>query len=141
MTNIISFKSTRENFNKELHGLKCNTLREMNSDDERFESIVEMEMSKDYGIVEITCDNFSFKRRIKDITFWKKYVIISWDNPDIIKKVINYLYELREDAEKKKASICDEDGDCSLEYFIDGMVNVIKDIDTQIQPLKNEGNK
>jgi len=42
---------------------------------------------------------------------------------------------------KRKASICDEDGDCSLEYFIDGMVNVIKDIDTQIQPLASGENK
>jgi len=87
MTNIISFKSTRENFNKELHGIKCNTLREMDSDDKRFKSIIEMEISKNYGVIEITCDNSSFKRRIKDITFFKKFVIISWDNPDVMKKI------------------------------------------------------
>ncbi len=89
----VSFKSNRENFNKELHGIKCNTFRKIDIMDMRFPKLGKMQKTKEYGIIEITCDNSCFKRQIKDITTWDGYMIISWDNPDIKKKVERFKEE------------------------------------------------
>jgi hypothetical protein len=82
----ISFKSIRENFIKELHGIKCCTIRKIEIEDERFIKLLSMEKNKDYGIIEINCDSSCFKRQIKDITCWDGWMVISWDNPDLIKE-------------------------------------------------------
>lgn len=87
MEEEISFKSNRENFNKELHGIKCNTFRKVDFNDKRFKKLFKMQTYEKYGIIEITCDNSCFKRQIKDITAWDGYIIISWDNPDIKKEL------------------------------------------------------
>ena len=92
----ISFKSNRENFIKELHGIKCNTLRRINPDDERYFKVSEMIKTKNYGIIEITCGDSCFKRKIKDVTYWDGYLIISWDNPDVIKRVLEIIDNIKE---------------------------------------------
>ena len=91
---IISFKSNRENFIKELHGIKCNTLRKIDAKDKRFKLIANMNRTKKYETIEITCGDSCFKRKIRDITYWDGYVIISWDNPDLIKDFARKVKDL-----------------------------------------------
>jgi hypothetical protein len=104
----VRFKSKLENFNKELLGIKCNTFRKENIRDPRFNQLFNMWSNKELGIIEINCENSCFKRRIKDITYWDGYVIISWDNPDVIKNEIAFLKKILDET-------C-----CDQEDFIDG---------------------
>lgn len=97
----INFKSNRENFIKELHGIKCCTIRKIEIEDDRFIKLLSMEKTKDYGIIEINCESSCFKRQIKDITCWDGWMVISWDNPDLIKRIKEL--EVKQEAMQSQA--------------------------------------
>ena len=74
----IEFKSNEENFEKEISGIKSNTLRKVDNLDQRFGMLKLMASTKIYGRIKITCGIANFIRNITDITYWDNYVIISW---------------------------------------------------------------
>lgn len=80
---VITFKSVAPYFHKEMLGRKRNTIRVIDYGDIRFRELATMEVLNHYGyirIIEVTNNKrqLSFKKKIKDISFWKGLVIISW---------------------------------------------------------------
>lgn len=86
--NTVTFKSNSKNYWKEKYGLKPNTFRKVDDDDERFEMLRNGEATyifienTDIVSFEMGTSKEGFLRIIKDITFWDDYVIISWENRD-----------------------------------------------------------
>jgi len=82
MAKTITFKSTPENWTKEYLGLKCNTLRKPDKEqDVRFEVIADYlngQITKINVEIENTRTHEKFVRPITDITFFDGYFIISW---------------------------------------------------------------
>ena len=81
--NKVTFKSYDYNFKKEAKGVKNNTIRELDLNDERYKKICDWWLDEDYADKEIEIinkdfENESFTRKIKDISFWKNWVIITW---------------------------------------------------------------
>lgn len=84
----VEFKSTPENYKKEKSGLKPNTLRKIDQNDDRF--ITLRDKGKiDYKFIDIKIINTrtgkSFEREITDYTEYDGYAIISWKHIDSIK--------------------------------------------------------
>lgn len=81
----IHFKSTEFFYNKEKEGLKSNTVREVGECDTRFEGLMEMIQTKDYGLIVIHLntdyEGTFFERQITDISYYDEKFIISW-NPE-----------------------------------------------------------
>lgn len=77
----IRFKSTQENYRKEISGLKNNTFRKIDMDDERFQKLFEFEMGNLNNLV-IIIENAKtkeyFHKFISDVTSYEGWVIISW---------------------------------------------------------------
>lgn len=78
------FKTTVIIYEKERDGLKPNTVREVDMNDQRYRSLlIHNEQGWNPGdlTIKITCAEYpkmSFERQIDDITFWKNLIIISW---------------------------------------------------------------
>jgi hypothetical protein len=81
---VISFKSTNENFIKEKSGVKNNTFRKVDLDDNRFIQLLDMTAPFNGYIKIINADfiNRSFERKITDIIFYDGYVIITWEHEE-----------------------------------------------------------
>lgn len=80
---IIEFKSNDEMYEKEFNGLKNNTLRKVDMNDDRFKILKAYhDEGLNYGKLTIrinhATENKLFDRFVKDITFWDDYVIITW---------------------------------------------------------------
>ncbi len=76
----IRFKSTPENYQKELIGLKNNTVRKADDKDARFCTLKGFISGATFLEIEIekTTTGEYFTRTIKDVTFWEDLVIITW---------------------------------------------------------------
>ncbi len=89
--NTVTFKSNTENYWKEKYGLKPNTFRKVDSKDGRFQMLNDGDAK--YIVIEnadiVSSETGSsteyFMRVIKDRTYWDDYVIISWDEKDVLK--------------------------------------------------------
>lgn len=78
----VEFKSAGENYLKEKTGIKNNTWREVDEDDERFAILREWARTKQYGNIRIRFASDLkqfFERPVRDVTFFKTGVIITWD--------------------------------------------------------------
>ena len=73
--NTIHFKSIPENYEKEKDGRKPNTLRTLES---YTEHLFSEETEPEFIIIENSITGEFFTREISDISFWDKWVIISW---------------------------------------------------------------
>ena len=86
MKDVIQFKSSSDNYILEKSGRKSNTVRQVDSNDERFKKLYNMQMSGKYGKVKINLVNDDeesefFVRQITSVVFWSNVCIISW-HPD-----------------------------------------------------------
>ena len=70
--------SNNEVYWKEKTGLKPNTLRKVDKKDSRFQFLLKGEF-KNIRITNNLTKEF-FERNIKDVTFYKDWVIISWNH-------------------------------------------------------------
>ena len=81
---IIKFKSKDSFFHKEQKGWKRNTIRKINDmEDPRFSQLwkmVEDGPGKSDWIEIINADNenYKFRRKIQDVSYWEGIFIISW---------------------------------------------------------------
>lgn len=79
----IQFKSEELYFTRESVGLKNNTIREIDWEDKRFEALVKWYFNGYKNkYIRITSSNrqSTFSRKITDISFFKNFVIITWEN-------------------------------------------------------------
>ncbi len=76
----IVFKSLPFFYEKEKSGIKTNTVREIDDQDDKFDSLIWMLQSKEYGRIVILNPktNESFDRKITDVSFYDERFIISW---------------------------------------------------------------
>ena len=74
----VRFKSKPEMFKKEALGLKCNTLRKIDVNDQRF---LDLRKGCDEIVIDSTEGNATFVRKITDYTEWEGWAIISWKHP------------------------------------------------------------
>ena len=72
----VAFKSIPKIFKKEKLGLKPNTIRKVDKEDIRFRSL-KKGIAEEVSIIN-TRNGDWFHRKIKDITWWEDFVIISW---------------------------------------------------------------
>jgi len=86
---VITFKSNNENFIKEKSGVKNNTFRKVDLNDERFLElllIAKRGIPNELGKIRIQNADIiweaDFEREITDITFWDGYVIITWKHEE-----------------------------------------------------------
>ena len=82
MKRTIIFKSLPEFWIKEYEGVKCNTIREFDSPDER-EKVLKAYMKGNYKpVIYIKIKNTKtgemFKRVVTDVTLYRGFYIISW---------------------------------------------------------------
>lgn len=79
---IVGFKSWDKIFQKEKSGRKPNTLRLHDEKDERFIKLKEWHDKEVFGqiIIENKTTGEIFTRQVKDVTYFDKWVIISWEN-------------------------------------------------------------
>ena len=81
---LLKFKTIEPYFSKEEDGYKCNTVREVELGDSRFDLLMEIIQADDYGgrkdKIEITNPETeeSFVRVITDVTYFDERFIISW---------------------------------------------------------------
>lgn len=77
----ITFKSFPKYWAKEKKGIKNNTLREVDYEDDRFKLLDKYNKSS-YNTLQIKIvnsdTNKSFVREIRDVTYYKNYVVITW---------------------------------------------------------------
>lgn len=79
----LRFKSNPANWRKEFLGLKCNTVRNVESNDPRKEILDEyLDRQTQMIAVEITNTGTQevFRRIVTDVTFWENVYIISWQH-------------------------------------------------------------
>jgi len=81
---VFSFKSHPDFFWKERDGVKNNTVRKVELDDERFRMLIAWSEigfnDGDIWIEIVNCvNNESFKRTIRDISVYGKLMIITWN--------------------------------------------------------------
>jgi hypothetical protein len=77
---VVEFKSTLNNYLKELSGLKPNTIRRLPIGDEREEILRRWEIVGDCGQIKIrnSLTKEYFTRNVSDVTIWEDIIIISW---------------------------------------------------------------
>lgn len=82
---IIKFESEQPYFQKEFLGKKRNTVRVVDYLDKKFKLLASMEIMNKYGFIKIMekvkdkrKKPLKFTRKIKDVSFWKDLVVISW---------------------------------------------------------------
>lgn len=93
---IVDFKSSNEFFYDEKSGLKNNTVRNLDLEDQRFWNLMRQWRDKKYGAIRINhaelvrCDQdkaktstedqmYSFMRQIRNIAIYQNLIIITWD--------------------------------------------------------------
>lgn len=79
----VEFKSKSMFYVKEKSGVKNNTVRRINNNDQRFKVLREYTYSQFDLIIKINnADNpsQSFSRLVKDVTFFEDLVIITWQH-------------------------------------------------------------
>ena len=81
---VFSFKSHPDFFWKERDGVKNNTVRKVELDDERFRMLIAWSEigfnDRDIWIEIVNCvTHESFKRTIRDISVYEKLMIITWN--------------------------------------------------------------
>jgi len=86
----IEFKSIDSIYHKERMGLKPNTVREIDLNDDRFLALISKYYNgfneKEIYIKIINADTKeSFEREIEDITIFKNLMIISWKHEEVKK--------------------------------------------------------
>ena len=76
----IIFKSLPFFFEKEKKGEKTNTIRQVGEEDDKFDSLLWMLQSKEYGTIGIVNPKTreSFYRKITDVSYYDERFIISW---------------------------------------------------------------
>ena len=80
------FKSRQPFFDKERHGVKNNTVREINLNEDKFLELIQWMMNGyDLGDIQIEITNvedpaLSFGRDIQDISVYNNQMIITWKN-------------------------------------------------------------
>lgn len=79
---MISFKSSPQFYQKEITGIKNNTIRRISAGDEREDEISQY-MAGLLPVLEIeivltTNPKEKFKRAVSDISYYEGYVIITW---------------------------------------------------------------
>lgn len=84
----ITFKSISEYYNKEKDGLKPNTIREIDLEDDRFLYLIsKFYEGFDENEIIIKIQNVitkeSFKRYVEDISIWNDLMIISWNHKEL----------------------------------------------------------
>lgn len=79
-SDFVEFSSLPKFYDKEKSGLKNNTIRVIDKDDERFRLVNLWAIKKKYGYIRIrnTETKEFFEREIKDISFYNYMWIISW---------------------------------------------------------------
>ena len=79
MIDFVTFKSVPEFYNKELTGVKPNTVRDVDTDP-RFDLLREWAKTRDFGFIQIinTETGKNFLREVTDVSFFKDQVIVSW---------------------------------------------------------------
>jgi hypothetical protein len=78
---IFKFKSREPFYTKERAGIKNNTVREIDLNEDRFLELIHsmIEGFNDGDLkIEIQCDGFNFIRDITDISIWNNLMIITW---------------------------------------------------------------
>ena len=79
--NVVSFKSVQENYRKEYLNIKNNTIRKLNTEDERKE-LLDSYMNGNLNDLFIEITNTEtreeFSRAVRDVSFWKGWYIITW---------------------------------------------------------------
>lgn len=87
---LINFKSVEPNFSKEESGIKNNTIRSLDKNDDRMQIIKNYIAGECELNIQITNENTNknFIREIKDITPYKSLYIITWKE-EVIKDVRN----------------------------------------------------
>lgn len=81
----VCFKSVSPFFEKERNGLKPNTVRVIDLDDERFLTLEQWAFNnKPLGEIQIMNPNTGagFRRKVKDVSFWNRFCIISWEHEE-----------------------------------------------------------
>lgn len=81
---LFKFMTRQPIFDKERHGIKNNTVREIDLNDERFVELIKwMRIGWNDGdiLIQIDCVNSSpnFIRKITDITVYNNIMIITWE--------------------------------------------------------------
>jgi len=69
----VTFKSIPRNFEKEIRGIKPNTVREFDEKDKRFQGEDPV-----WIIIQERGTKRRFKRELTDVTYWGNIVIYSW---------------------------------------------------------------
>ena len=77
---LINFKSVEPNFSKEESGIKNNTIRTLDKNDDRLQIIKNYIAGECELNIQITNENTNknFTREVKDITLYKSLYIITW---------------------------------------------------------------
>ena len=88
MNQRVEFKSTPNNYHREVSDIKNNTVRQIDWEDERFHILALMDIRKRYGVIRVRCtedcqgQEVAFQRRIKDVCIWKNLMIITWEKDE-----------------------------------------------------------
>ena len=82
---MVTFKTKEPFFTKEYNGTKCNTVRDIGQNDNRFEELMYMLQTKSYGMIKIFDPESKreFHRQITDVTYWDERFIISWKHKGV----------------------------------------------------------
>lgn len=78
---VVSFKSNPGFYQQEEDGTKNNTVRKVDTNDDRFKWLKEQRVTH----IQIVCSGnaeFNFRREITDVTFWEEFVIITWKHEE-----------------------------------------------------------
>ena len=78
INNVVCFKSVKEIYRKEVSGIKPNIVRYFNNVEPKF-AMLKSGKAKYIKITMIGLPYQFFIRKIKDVTYWKRLVIISWN--------------------------------------------------------------
>lgn len=86
---IIYFKSNPFFFYKEKSGQKPNTIRKVGDNDTRFDDLLEMIQTREYGQIVIKNNKTGeeFTRQITDVSYYDENFIISWRHQDDLKRI------------------------------------------------------
>jgi len=76
--NVINFKSNPDMYYKELINDKCNTVRKIDMNDERFEIIQRFPKENLRINIINSATGAKFNRYVSDVSWFGNFVIISW---------------------------------------------------------------
>ena len=88
MSQTIDFKSYQENYRKEYIGIKNNTLRKVDDKDIRKEILdkyIHGEVNNLFIRIINTDTQEEFMRKVRDVTLWDGWYLITWDTEGLIR--------------------------------------------------------